>query len=59
MPGDEEWPSALTWEIFDLLLGGSLIKATPLAAYCYPDWPEYDADKCSEITANWIISDIQ
>ncbi|KAL4746443.1 hypothetical protein BDW72DRAFT_210436 [Aspergillus terricola var. indicus] len=58
MPGDEEWPSALTWEIFDLLLGGSLIKATPLAAYCYPDWPEYDADKCSEITTNWIESDI-
>ncbi|KAL4814967.1 hypothetical protein BDW67DRAFT_186262 [Aspergillus spinulosporus] len=40
MPGDEEWPSALTWEIFDLLLGGGLIRATPLAAYCYPDWPD-------------------
>ncbi|KAL4976919.1 FAD binding domain protein [Aspergillus desertorum] len=58
MPGDDEWPGTLTWEIFDLLLGGSLIKATPLAAYCYPDWPEYDADMCSEITASWITSNI-
>ncbi|KAL4986609.1 hypothetical protein BDW68DRAFT_178627 [Aspergillus falconensis] len=58
MPGDDEWPSDLTWGIFDLLLGGSLIKAKPLAAYCYTDWPEYDADKCSEITTAWITSDV-
>ncbi|KAL4900866.1 hypothetical protein BDW74DRAFT_188064 [Aspergillus multicolor] len=58
MPGDDGWPSDLTWDVFDVLLGGSLIKTAPLAAYCYPDWPEYDADKCTEITSQWIISDI-
>ncbi|KAL3478334.1 hypothetical protein BJX99DRAFT_224640 [Aspergillus californicus] len=56
--GDSTWPSTLIWGVFDLLLGGRLIKAEPLAAYCYPDWPEYDADKCSTITTQWTSSDL-
>lgn len=59
LPGDSLWPSSLLWEIFDLLLGRRLIKASPLAAVCYPDWPEYDADRCDEITAQWSTSDLQ
>ncbi|KAL4954439.1 hypothetical protein BDW69DRAFT_205191 [Aspergillus filifer] len=58
MPGDEEWPSEVVWEVFNLLVGGSLLKPAPLAAVCYPDWPEYDADACSTITTDWITSDV-
>ncbi|KAL4806377.1 FAD binding domain protein [Aspergillus unguis] len=58
MPGDEDWPSDLAWEVFDLLVGGALIKPAPLAAVCYPDWEEYDADKCASITTDWITSDL-
>jgi hypothetical protein len=59
MPGDFLWPVSLVWDIFDLLLGGRLIKATPLAASCYKAWPEYDADTCATITAAWTSSDLQ
>ncbi|KAJ6002367.1 FAD linked oxidase N-terminal [Penicillium sp. IBT 35674x] len=58
MPGDLLWPSELIWDVFDVLVGGSLIKTKPLAAYCYPDWPEYDATKCATITADWLSSDL-
>lgn len=59
MPGDVSWPSNLLWDIFDTLLGKRLIKTVPLAAYCYPDWPEYDADKCTSITSQWAVSNLQ
>jgi hypothetical protein len=59
MPGDALWPSDRIWDIFDILLGRRLIKAAPLAAVCYPSWPEYDADSCSTITANWLLSNLQ
>ncbi|KAH8432946.1 uncharacterized protein LDX57_010580 [Aspergillus melleus] len=58
MPGDFWWPLDLVWDIFDLLLGGRLIKASPLAAVCYPDWPEYDADKCTDLASQWTSSDL-
>lgn len=59
MPGDIFWPVNLIWEIFDILLGGALIKATPLAASCYTAWPEYNADTCATVTANWLLSQLQ
>lgn len=59
MPGDFWWPVDLVWDIFDLLLGDRLIKASPLAAACYPDWPEYDADKCTELASQWTSADLQ
>lgn len=58
MPGDLFWPLDLVWDLFDLLLGGRLIKTVPLAAYCYPDWPEYDATKCASITTDWMSSQL-
>ncbi|KAJ5176563.1 FAD linked oxidase N-terminal [Penicillium canariense] len=58
MPGDLLWPVDLIWNIFDRLLGGSLIKTIPLASVCYPDWPEYDATMCATITADWLSSDL-
>lgn len=58
MPGDFLWPVDLVWNIFDILLGGRLIKTVPLAAPCYTDWPEYNATKCAAITADWLNSDL-
>ncbi|ESZ91317.1 FAD binding domain protein [Sclerotinia borealis F-4128] len=58
LPGDALWPITLIWDILDILLGGSLIKTTPLAAVCYPDWPEYDVTKCASITADWYFSEL-
>lgn len=53
-PGDKAWPSDLIWTVFDLLLGGALIKTTPLAAPCYSGWPKVrNAAECSYITNNW------
>lgn len=59
LPGDLLWPTGFVWEIFDLLLGGRLIKAAPLAASCYPEWPEYDSDTCATITSEWLTSNLQ
>lgn len=53
MPGDKSWPSEMVWTVFDLLLGGALTKTTPLASVCYTNWGDYDASKCSSISANW------
>ncbi|KAJ5502342.1 FAD linked oxidase N-terminal [Penicillium fimorum] len=58
MPGDSWWPVDLIWDVFDILLGGSLIKTVPLASYCYPDWPQYNADKCASVSANWLNSNL-
>ncbi|KAL2840646.1 FAD binding domain protein, partial [Aspergillus pseudodeflectus] len=58
MPGDFLWPIGLVWEIFDILLGRRLIKASPLAAYCYPDRPEYDAAKCTSVSGGWLASEV-
>jgi hypothetical protein len=52
-PGDENWPSDETWQLFNKSLGGVLIKTVPLAAPCYPEWPEYDAARCDYVTENW------
>lgn len=34
-PGDTLWPINLIWDVFDILLGGALIKTVPIAAPCY------------------------
>lgn len=53
LPGDKDWPSTIQWLLLDLLTGGALVKGVPSAAVCYPDWPQYDAAKCADVTANW------
>lgn len=60
MPGDLLYPINLVWDIFGLLLGrGRLIKGAPLAAVCYPQWPQYNKAKCDSITAQWLTSNLQ
>jgi len=34
-PGDLLWPAPILWKLFDVLVGGSLIKAVPIAAPCH------------------------
>ncbi|KAK3985305.1 6-hydroxy-D-nicotine oxidase [Cladorrhinum sp. PSN332] len=52
-PGDAEWPSQSTWDAFDKVLGGALIKTVPLAAPCYQNTGLYDAEKCALITNSY------
>ncbi|KAE8146591.1 hypothetical protein BDV25DRAFT_162183 [Aspergillus avenaceus] len=56
MPGSPLWPSDRHWDLFDVLLGHRLVKTVPLAAPCFPNWPEYDVDKCTIITGDWMTS---
>ncbi|KAI1376436.1 FAD binding domain protein [Hypoxylon crocopeplum] len=57
-PGDFFWPSEPTWKLFNLLLGGALIKTVPYAAPCYDSFGNYDAAKCGFISSNWINASI-
>ena len=59
LPGDKSWPSDSTWSQFDDALGGALIKTVPLAASCYQSWPEYDSDKCKNVSTYWTVSYMQ
>jgi hypothetical protein len=59
MPGDASWPSEIFWAVFDLLLGGALIEAVPVAAPCYASQPQYNADECTAITSAWSSPEFQ
>lgn len=52
-PGDELFPDATIWDVFNLLLGGALIKDVPLSSVCYDTWDNYDAAQCEYITEQW------
>lgn len=55
-PGDREWPSRLTWTVFDVLTGGALIETVPIGAVCYKNSGVYDAQKCQNVINNWSKS---
>ncbi|RMJ17573.1 hypothetical protein CDV36_002767 [Fusarium kuroshium] len=55
-PGDLFWPHKIAWQVFDLLVGGALIKTTPLASPCYDDFGNRDAAKCEAINSKWTDS---
>ncbi|KAK5655061.1 hypothetical protein OQA88_5960 [Cercophora sp. LCS_1] len=58
-PGDANWPSDTIWRLFDVLLGGTLIKTVPEASPCYPEWGQYSAEKCQSLTASWNNSTLR
>jgi hypothetical protein len=60
-PGDWNYPKSLVWSIFDLLLGGALIKTTPVAAPCYKTsvWNDYDEAKCADLSARFTAAELQ
>ena len=58
-PGDWNYPKSAIWSLFDLLLGGALIKTTPVAAPCYRSSGIYDETKCADISARFTTADLQ
>lgn len=58
-PGDKSWPSSWTWDLLDILLGGALIKAVPIASPCYDNFGNYDATLCEYVADQWTNSSIQ
>lgn len=58
-PGDLNYPKPLVWSIFDTLLGGALIKTTPVAAPCYKSSGVYDEAKCADISNRFTKADLQ
>lgn len=59
-PGSKDWPSHIVWKVFDLLVGGVLIKSVPLAAPCFNSWPEArDEETCAYIKEHWSESRFQ
>lgn len=48
------FPGSVTTNVFDLLLGGSLIRTKPFASPCFSDYKNLDTAKCAEITGNWF-----
>ena len=61
LSGDESYPKLSVWSAFDSLLGGVLIKTTPVAAPCYKNsaWDDYDESKCEDISARFMTADLQ
>jgi hypothetical protein len=58
-PGDWNYPRKVVWNIFDLLLGGSLIKTTPVAAPCYKSSGVYDEARCEHISSRFTTPGLQ
>lgn len=58
-PGDLAWPAEPIWDLFNDLLGGALIKTTPEASLCYPEWGRYSAAECEELTRTWNNSTLR
>lgn len=58
-PGDRLWPADVIWNVLDLLLGGSLIRATPVASPCYDNFDNYDAERCAFVADQWTNSTLQ
>ncbi|OTA67783.1 FAD binding domain-containing protein [Hypoxylon sp. EC38] len=57
-PDDPYWPFQSTWALFNVLLGGALIKTVPYASPCYDSFGDRNASKCDFITNNWITASI-
>lgn len=58
-PGDLNYPKSLIWSVFDLLLGGALIKTTPIAAPCYESSGVYDEAKCADVLNRFTTANLQ
>lgn len=51
IPGDVDWPQPQTWYELNHTVDGRLIATVPVGSVCHV--PNYDEDKCAELTANW------
>jgi hypothetical protein len=46
IPGTSSWPCAADWQSLNHTVGGRLLKPSPPASVCHPDWPNYNAAAC-------------
>ena len=59
-PGDANWPSQESWNLFNKLSDGALIPTIPLAAPCYDtQWGARDTRRCEEVTGRYGTAWIQ
>ncbi|KAL2430427.1 FAD-linked oxidoreductase hmp9 [Exophiala dermatitidis] len=58
IPGDRCWPSDLIWRIFNVTVGGKLIKTEPVAVSCYPG-PDQNPAQCAYVDSNWTDATFQ
>jgi hypothetical protein len=59
-PGDLLWPVPVAWKVFDLLLGGALIKTVPIGSPCYDSGLGTSDDAaCTALNAKWSDSMVQ
>ncbi|KAJ5633111.1 FAD binding domain protein [Penicillium lividum] len=52
-PGDDCWPSTLTWNAFNQSVDGRLVATEPLAAPCHV--PSYDEKTCKVLKEGWLL----
>ncbi|KAI5847055.1 hypothetical protein DFP73DRAFT_592899 [Morchella snyderi] len=57
-PADAAWPSESDWAALNTTVSGRLIKVVPLASVCYESEPDYDAEKCTYVTDNWMSASL-
>ncbi|ROT35392.1 FAD-binding domain-containing protein [Sodiomyces alkalinus F11] len=58
-PGDPEWPSEATWDLFNILIDGALRKPLPLASVCYDGaWGPVDQAECERVASQWQTSQL-
>jgi hypothetical protein len=57
-PTDAAWPSESDWAALNTTVSGRLIKVVPLASVCYESEPDYDAEKCTYVTDNWMSASL-
>ncbi|EFY84435.1 FAD binding domain protein [Metarhizium acridum CQMa 102] len=55
-PSESCWPSELDWSSFNNSISGRLLKTVLPASVCYKSDPQYNADQCSEVVANWTTA---
>ncbi|KAF3766646.1 FAD-binding domain-containing protein [Cryphonectria parasitica EP155] len=58
VPGDDCWPSESAWQGLDEVVGGGLIKSTPIANACYPGQDE-DLVDCDYVVNEWPVEAFQ
>jgi hypothetical protein len=58
-PGDASYPDEATWSMLNNVLGDALIPTIPIAAPCYASSGIYSAEKCADISARFITSELQ
>jgi hypothetical protein len=56
IPGTSGWPSTEEWAIFNISLGGVLLKPPPPGGVCHPGEPNYNAALCPTVTTLWNTS---